>query len=421
MALYLGKDLVSAHSGLGGATIKNQDITVTENGKYTADSGYTGLGVVKVDVQPNNQDKNITANGTYRADSGYTGLGEVVVAVPPTPPNNQDITVKENGTYTADEGYTGLGTVTVEVPTGGGKLMEVFNGTVTELTKADLADMTQIKDYVFADCGNLTTIEIPDTVTSIGSYAFRYCTSLKTLTIPDSVTTLKSSVCGQSSFESITVGKGLTELPFGAFRDANKTLTSVTLHEGIKTIDAYAFHNCALLASTGLDTIIPQGVTKMGSDTFNGCKGLTGCVRVPASLKTTSYRMFANSGLTSAIFEDGCTRVESEMFKGCTNLASVDLPNSISSLGSEIFNGCASLTSIKVPPNISGLYSSAFGGCTSMKTYDFTSHTRVPSLSNTNVFTDIPSDCQIRVPASLYDAWIAATNWSNYADYIVAV
>ena len=44
-----------------------------------------------------------------------------------------------------------------------------------------------------------------------------------------------------------------------------------------------------------------------------------------------------------------------------------------------------------------------------------------PTLSNTNAFTDIPADCEIRVPAALYDEWIAATNWSTYASKIVAV
>ena len=55
-----------------------------------------------------------------------------------------------------------------------------------------------------------------------------------------------------------------------------------------------------------------------------------------------------------------------------------------------------------------------------MKYYDFSTHTSVPTL-NKNVFSGIPDDCQIRVPAALYDSWKSATNWSTYADYIVGV
>ena len=94
--------------------INNQDVLITENGTYEAESGYTGLGEVTVEVQPALQDKVITQNGTYRADTGYDGLGNVVVNTPVI--NNQDKTVTENGVYTADSGYSGLGEITVNVP-----------------------------------------------------------------------------------------------------------------------------------------------------------------------------------------------------------------------------------------------------------------------------------------------------------------
>lgn len=53
--------------------------------------------------------------------------------------------------------------------------------------------------------------------------------------------------------------------------------------------------------------------------------------------------------------------------------------------------------------------------------YDFSQHTSVPTLSNTNAFKGINGICKIIVPDSLYDSWITATNWSTYADYIYKV
>jgi uridine kinase len=53
--------------------------------------------------------------------------------------------------------------------------------------------------------------------------------------------------------------------------------------------------------------------------------------------------------------------------------------------------------------------------------YDFTQHTAVPTLANTEAFYNIPADCEIRVPAALADEWKAATNWSTYASKIVGV
>jgi hypothetical protein len=72
---------------------KNQDITITENGTYTADDGYTGFGTVKVETE---------------------------VA------KNQNITIKENGTYTPPSGFTGFGSVKVDVESSGGSGGSMF-------------------------------------------------------------------------------------------------------------------------------------------------------------------------------------------------------------------------------------------------------------------------------------------------------
>ena len=63
---------------------------------------------------------------------------------------------------------------------------------------------------------------------------------------------------------------------------------------------------------------------------------------------------------------------------------------------------------------------SAFRYCYCMAIYDFTSHTSVPTLTDTNVFDGIPSDCVIKVPSSLAEEWKSATNWSAYASKIIA-
>ena len=99
----------------------------------------------------------------------------------------------------------------------------------------------------------------------------------------------------------------------------------------------------------------------------------------------------------------------------------VEIGDSVTSIGGYAFYTCNSLSSITILGSVTSIGNSAFEGCCGVRYYDFTRHTAVPTLSNTNAFKNISADCEIRVPAALADAWKAATNWSTYADHIVGV
>ena len=108
-------------------------------------------------------------------------------------------------------------------------------------------------------------------------------------------------------------------------------------------------------------------------------------------------------------------------FINCTSLSSIIIPNSVKSTRYSVFSNCTSLSSITIPNSLVSIGGSVFKGCFGIAYYDFTAFSDVPTLSNTNAFTGIASDCEIRVPAALVDEWKAATNWATYADSIVGV
>ena len=141
---------------------------------------------------------------------------------------------------------------------------------------------------------------------------------------------------------------------------------------------------------------IGNGVTSIGDYVFNNC-----------------------SSLVSVIIGNSVTSIGNGVLYYCYSLASVSIPNSVTSIGTYAFNNCYSLASVSIPNSVTSIGSSAFAYCYGMAIYDFTKHTSVPTLSNTNTFT-IPSDCVIKVPSSLLEEWKAATNWSTYASQIVA-
>lgn len=99
----------------------------------------------------------------------------------------------------------------------------------------------------------------------------------------------------------------------------------------------------------------------------------------------------------------------------------VEIGDGVTSIGNHVFRNCSSLASVTIPDSVTSIGTSAFQNCGGVAFYDFSNHTAVPTLANTNAFANIAADCQIRVPASLVDAWKVATNWSTYADYIVGV
>ena len=115
------------------------------------------------------------------------------------------------------------------------------------------------------------------------------------------------------------------------------------------------------------------------------------------------------------------TSIGNSAFAYCYSLASIAIPDGVTSIGNSAFASCSSLASIAIPDGVTSIGSSAFAYCYGMRYYDFSSCTSIPTLPSTNAFSNIQPDCQMLIPAALYDEWSAATNWAIYASKMVAV
>ena len=123
----------------------------------------------------------------------------------------------------------------------------------------------------FYNCSSLTSITIPDGVTSIGEYAFWGCTSLTSVTIPDSVTSIGGKAfSGCSSLTSITIPNSVTSIENETFYGCS-SLTSITIPNSVTSIGYKAFTGCTSLTSI----TIPNSVTSIVHETFYGCSSLT--------------------------------------------------------------------------------------------------------------------------------------------------
>ena len=93
----------------------------------------------------------------------------------------------------------------------------------------------------------LTSITIPENITSIGRCAFSGCDSLTSITIPDSVTSIGSSAFENcSGLTSIVIPDSVTSIDHWAFQYCTG-LTSATIGNSVKSISRYAFWDCASL------------------------------------------------------------------------------------------------------------------------------------------------------------------------------
>ena len=192
-------------------------------------------------------------------------------------------------------------------------------------------------------------------------------------------------------------------------------LQRVEIGTGVTSIGSYVFKPCYSLSSV----VIPSSVTSIGYAAFNRCYSLSSVV-IPSSVTSINGQVFQYCySLSSIVIPSGVKSIDGNTLQYCYSLSSVVIPSSVTSIGGNMFSNCYSLSSIVIPSGVTSIGSYAFQNCYGMAFYDFSTHTAVSTLSNTNAFTGIPSDCKIIVPDSLYDAWKAATNWSTYASKII--
>ena len=249
--------------------------------------------------------------------------------------------------------------------------------------------VTSIGGYAFDGCSGLTSITIPEGVTSIGEFAFSGCNSLESLTIPNSVTTIgdgafpfycdslvsltipdrfiDSSILECSNLQSLTVyGEDISSNCTKLIRN-NSYLKSVTLKDVTtisSPISSSVFAGCSGL--TSFTVTIKKDVTSIGDEAFKNCSGLTS-ITIPESVTSIGGGAFNGcSGLTSVTIPEGVTSIGWSAFHGCSGLTSVTIPEGVTSIGGYAFAGCRGLTSINIPNCVTTIGKAAFKNCSSL-------------------------------------------------------
>lgn len=223
-----------------------------------------------------------------------------------------------------------------------------------------------IGNEAFNHCTGLTTLTIPSTVTSIGNSAFANTYSLTSITIPDNVVTFGNEVFRNSGVSDVTLGNGISSIGSNTFNYCGN-LTTVTLGNGITSIGEQAFMWCENLTSIN----IPATLTSLAKNAFAYCESLTS-IELPSTLTSIAEQAFIGcASLPSVIIPEGITRIEASTFRGCSSMIYVEIPESVTYIGTGAFAECASMTYAVIPSNVNYIGYSAFADCSNLVSLTF--------------------------------------------------
>ncbi len=227
---------------------------------------------------------------------------------------------------------------------------------------------------------SITKFEIKSNTKIIFALAFSYC-DIKTITIPNSVVSIDSSAFwGCSYLTNITIPKSVTNIASSAFKDCS-SLESITVENGNKVY--HSKDNCLIETATNTlvtgckNSIIPNYVTRIGDYAFEGCRSLENLI-IPNSVTSIGHRTFKNcnklkyneydnalylgnnenkylalintkdNNIISCEINSKTKVIYESAFSGCRSLTSINIPNSVTSIGGDAFSAYSSLESITV-------------------------------------------------------------------------
>ena len=178
----------------------------------------------------------------------------------------------------------------------------------------------------------------------------------------------------------------------------------------------------AKIQDNGVDSLFR--LTDLSNGAFGDDTALRDLVNFdPTGIRTIGSNVFQNN---YSLFRNGlalpaATSIGSRAFYCCYSLPWIEIGGANCAVGSEAFSTCVSLGSVRFTANVASIGASAFNNCRSLREIDLSHCTAVPTLANTNAFTNCTALARILVPSALLADWSAAENWATYASKLVGV
>ena len=165
--------------------------------------------------------------------------------------------------------------------------------------------------------------------------------------------------------------------------------------------------------------VLDNSVVSIWNYVFRGCTSLTS-IHIPEGVTKIRNSAFQYcTSLSSIYIPESVTSMEDSAFSGCSSLASINIPEGVTSIRACIFYKCSSFTSVNIPEGVTSIKSQAFENCTSLVSIS-SLNTTAPTLDNYRVFNNIPTNGTLHVKpgATGYDAWLSKlpSGWTIVED-----
>ena len=238
---------------------------------------------------------------------------------------------------------------------------------------------TEICEYA-VELSGVFQINLPLSIQNIGKCAFLFCGNLQTINLPDTINLIEESAFSGSGVTSITLPPSLKIIPNGMFSSCYY-LNQITLPYTSSEIGSGAFSGCSSLRninipssvtnvgayafsmSQNLETVnFETGLNSIGNGAFYMCKSLKN-ILIPATVTSIGTSSFSDTGITSFEIPPNLVKINTGLFYNCTNLTNVNIPLSVVEIGDEAFFGCSKLKKIDLPKNLSKIGNYSFIYC----------------------------------------------------------
>ena len=246
----------------------------------------------------------------------------------------------------------------VRVPDGVTELLYLSFCSNSAVTSVILPEtVVKIGEKAFSECKNLTSVTLPQGIVEIQSYAFSVSPKLKVIDIPDGLQKAARLAednvqfrCSFGSSAAFALSKGGNSFCAGDFQmrylfddEGNRnglrlnkylgTDAEVTVPEEV-TETGSAFKDC----KTVTKVVLPAGLTKLESNIFSGCTALKE-IAIPEGVTSIGNGAFRDcEALTELALPQGLKKIESYVFIGCTGLSYIDIPDGVETIDGHIVN-----------------------------------------------------------------------------------